>query len=151
MPTHFIGNVHSMSARERRDWAKRWPDFAPSELASWRGELKIGLAALDGLQAVRTGMGGPLHINSAYRNEVHNRHVGGAPRSQHKEGTAFDIALCGRDALARQAYGDRIEALAREHGARGIGRYNSFIHVDWRGGARVRKWDQRSESLLDGG
>ena len=149
--TYWEGNAMTMTAAQRRAWQKRWPNFAPTELASWGGELRINERALDGLQAVRTELGKPMHVNSAYRSEAHNRHVGGAPRSQHKAGTAFDIALRGGNDLRKQAYGDRIEALARKHGAKGIGRYNSFIHIDWRSGSRVRTWDQRSEALFVGG
>ena len=147
----FEGNAHTLNAAQWRAWQNRWPNFAPSELASWGGELKVDTRALDGLQAVRTELGLPMHVTSAYRNEAHNRHVNGAPRSRHKEGRAFDIGLRGAKPGTRQAYGDRIEALARKHGAKGIGRYNSFIHVDWRPANRVAKWDRRSEALFVGG
>ncbi len=112
--------------------AWRWPDFAPREVAS-RGDGSLLLIdeALDALQAARTAVGRPMRINSAYRDPVHNALVGGAPRSKHKEGHAFDVALAGHDkeALCRAL---------RAAGFRGFGlRYATFVHVDM---GRERSW-----------
>ncbi|MDB6183170.1 DUF6127 family protein [Paracoccus fistulariae] len=49
--------------------------------------------ALDKLQALRNRLGKPLIVRSAYRSPEHNRAVGGAMRSKHMDGAAFDIAI----------------------------------------------------------
>ncbi len=106
-----------------RAW--RWPDFAPREIASrGDGSLLLVAEALDALQAARSALGRPLRIASAYRDPVHNALVGGAPRSKHKEGHAFDVALAGHDRA-------RLADALRAAGFRGFGlRYGTFIHVD---------------------
>jgi len=73
-----------------------WPHFSPAEIACrGTGELLVVPRALDALEDLRAALGGhPLILNSAYRSETHNRAVGGAKKSQHREGVAFDIA-CG--------------------------------------------------------
>jgi hypothetical protein len=114
----------------------RWPNFSPAEIAC-RGtdQLKLHPAALDKLQALRNRLGKPLIIRSAYRSPEHNRAVGGAPRSKHMEGTAFDIAISNNDQVV-------LEAAAREVGFLGVGFYprSGFIHVDL---GPARQWGDR--------
>ena len=79
----------------------------------------------------------PLHINSACRCEKHNAKVGGSPNSQHKLGHAADV---------RKILGISIDEMARKAeraGFNGIGKYDSFLHVDVRG-TRAR-WDYRKK------
>lgn len=45
------------------------------------------------LQKLRLRYGQPIYLTSAYRCEMHNIKVGGAPRSLHKKGMAVDIDL----------------------------------------------------------
>lgn len=112
----------------------RWPNFTPEEMeCRGTGKLRVRKDALDALQALRTCIGKPFYINSAYRSPEHNAAVGGAKNSQHLHGRAFDIAL-------RGFTGPTIERMAREHGFRGIGRYNTFIHIDTR--ERGATWGQ---------
>lgn len=101
----------------------RWSHFTPQELASHGdGSLLVVEGALDCLQRLRTLLGRPLVILSAYRDPIHNARVGGAPLSQHRFGKAFDCRLTmDRDMLVR---------LAREAGFKGIGLYKTFVHVD---------------------
>ena len=116
MFVHFSEVPHSV-------W--RWPNFTPWEIAS-RGDGSVLLIedALDALQAARNTLGRPMRINSAYRDPVHNALVGGAPRSKHKEGHAFDVSLAGHDK-------SRLVSILRECGFRGFGlRYQTFVHVD---------------------
>jgi len=104
----------------------RWKNFSPAEIACrGTGQLKLHPEALDKLQALRDRLGKPLIIRSAYRSPEHNRAVGGAPRSKHMDGTAFDIAMANHDPVA-------FEATAREVGFLGFGFYprSGFIHVD---------------------
>jgi len=112
--------------REVPDSLWRWPNFSPAEIACrGTGQLKLHPEALDRLQALRDRLGKPLIVRSAYRSPEHNRAVGGAPRSKHMDGTAFDIAMSNHDPAA-------FEAAAREVGFRGFGYYprSGFMHVD---------------------
>jgi len=104
----------------------RWPDFSPAEIACrGTGQLKLHPEALDALQALRDRLGKPLIVNSAYRSPEHNRAVGGAKRSKHMDGTAFDISMANHDP-------DSFERAAREVGFLGFGTYprSNFMHVD---------------------
>ncbi|MGP9804013.1 YcbK family protein [Paracoccus sp. NSM] len=104
----------------------RWPNFSPRELASKReGELLIDPPSLDKLQALRTRLGRPMVITSAYRSPAHNRAVGGAAGSLHMDGKAFDVVVGNHDPRA-------FIAAARAAGFTGIGTYprQGFIHID---------------------
>ena len=118
----------------KRDW--RWPNFSPAEIAC-RGtdKLLINAPALDKLQALRDRLGKPLIVRSAYRSPEHNRAVGGATRSKHMDGAAFDIAMSNHDPVA-------FEAAARAVGFLGFGFYprSGFIHVDL---GPARQWGKR--------
>ena len=114
----------------------RWPSFSPAEIASrGDGQLLINEPALDTLQALRDRIGKPLIVRSAYRSPEHNRAVGGAMRSKHMDGAAFDIAMANHDPVA-------FEAAAREVGFLGFGFYprSGFIHVDL---GPARQWGER--------
>jgi uncharacterized protein YcbK (DUF882 family) len=130
MTIHYIENVLTMPQSERKEWARRWPNFAPEELCSRDFSLRVDERALDALQDIRSAWGKPMFITSAYRNPAHNKAIGGAKHSQHLITTAFDIAVADSDE------GRKLEALAKRHGATGIGRYpaSRFIHLDWRDG-----------------
>lgn len=77
----------------------------------------------------------PLNVRSAYRSPEHNRAVGGATRSKHLDGAAFDISMANRDPVA-------FEAAAREVGFFGFGLYprSGFIHVDL---GHAQQWGER--------
>jgi len=114
----------------------RWPNFSPAEIACrGTGQLKLHPEALDKLQALRDRLGKPLILRSAYRSPEHNRAVGGAARSKHMDGTAFDIAMANHDPVA-------FEAAAREVGFLGFGFYprSGFMHVDL---GPAREWGER--------
>ena len=114
----------------------RWPNFSPAEIACrGTGQLKLHPEALDRLQALRDRLGKPLIVRSAYRSPEHNRRVGGAPRSKHMDGTAFDIAMSNHDPAA-------FEAAARAAGFLGFG-FNprsGFIHIDL---GPAHQWGER--------
>ena len=104
----------------------RWPNFKPSEFdCKGTGRIALDPDAMDKLQALRTRIGKPFHIVSGYRSPEHNRNVGGAPRSKHMEGIAFDVSMSGhnREEFIREA---------EKMGFNGIGRYPSFVHIDTR-------------------
>lgn len=74
-------------------------------------------------------------VRSTYRSPVHNRAVGGATRSKHMDGAAFDIAMVNHDPVA-------FEAAARKVGFLGFGFYprSGFMHIDlW----PARQWGER--------
>lgn len=123
-----------------------WPNFADRELACRHcGRLHIDTAAGDALQALRDELGGGLVVLSAYRCPVHNAAVGGAPLSQHKLGTAFDLALRSPGLRRHGRFGEPAELLALGRraaelvGFTGFGGYRTFLHVDI--GAK-REWGQ---------
>lgn len=113
------------------DW--RWPSFSPREMASKReGELMLDYDAMDKLQALRDRLGVPMIVTSAYRSKAHNKAVGGASRSKHMEGIAFDIRMENHDP-------HEFEAAARAVGFTAFGYYphKGFMHIDTRpGGAQ---------------
>lgn len=114
----------------------RWTNFSPAEIACrGTGQLKLHPEAMDKLQSLRDRLGKPLIIRSAYRSPEHNRAVGGATRSKHMEGTAFDVALRNHDPVA-------FEAAAREVGFLGFGYYprSGFMHIDL---GPARSWGER--------
>lgn len=122
--------------RDVPESAWRWKNFSPAEIACrGSGALRIDEQALDKLQALRDRLGKPLIVRSAYRSSAHNRAVGGAPRSKHMDGTAFDIAMANHDPVA-------FEAAAREVGFLGFGFYprSGFIHIDL---DPARQWGER--------
>ena len=122
--------------RDVPDSLWRWRNFSPAEIACrGTGQIKLHPEALDKLQALRDRLGKPLIVRSAYRSPEHNRNIGGAPRSKHMDGTAFDISMSNHDPVA-------FEAAARAAGFLGFGFYprSGFIHIDL-GPARV--WGER--------
>lgn len=88
------------------------------------------------LEKLRVMLGKSIRINSAYRCEKHNKSVGGATKSQHREGTATDITVSGMTPDKVAEYCLKIFD--------GIGQYNSFTHVDSRGTPAT--WDFRTKS-----
>ncbi len=122
--------------RDVPDGIWRWPNFSPAEIAC-RGtdKLLLNTPALDKLQALRDRLGKPLIVLSAYRSPEHNRAVGGATRSKHMDGAAFDIAMSNHDPAA-------FEAAARAVGFLGFGFYprTGFMHIDL---GPARHWGER--------
>lgn len=115
-------------------WSKRWPNFAPEEMACRSGALfpinYNTIEFLDRLQALRFEMPFPFPISSAYRTPEHNRSIGGGKHSAHLEGRAVDIQVYGARAFM-------IVAAARNYGFTGIGVHQKgddyaerFIHLD---------------------
>jgi hypothetical protein len=129
----------TMTYKHWRDVPERswhWKNFSPAEIACrGSGSLRINEEALDKLQALRDRLGKPLIVRSAYRSPAHNRAVGGAPRSKHMDGTAFDISMANHDPVA-------FEAAARAVGFLGFGYYprSGFMHIDL---GPARQWGER--------
>ncbi|MFQ3664423.1 MAG: D-Ala-D-Ala carboxypeptidase family metallohydrolase [Sphingomonadaceae bacterium] len=129
----------AITYRHWRDVPKnrwRWKNFSPAEIACrGTGSIRVHEDALDRLQALRDRLGKPLIVRSAYRSPAHNRAIGGAPRSKHMDGTAFDIAMANHDPVA-------FEAAARAVGFLGFGYYprSGFMHIDL---GPARQWGER--------
>ena len=76
------------------------------------------------LEAIRRETGHPLIPNSVCRCPMHNRAVGGVENSVHTLGEAADLRAIGGE----RKYG--VVRAAFAHGARGVGVYDNFTHVD---------------------
>lgn len=115
-------------------WA--WPNFSPYELrvrgGPVEGSIILNLEAADCLQELRTALGKPIVLLSAGRDPVYNEQVGGADKSMHLKGEAFDCLISGHAM-------PRFVELAQECGFTGIGYYESqgFVHIDT---GRERSW-----------
>lgn len=83
------------------------------------------------LQRIRNRCGAALSVNSGYRCVEHNKAIGGARRSQHPQCTAADIHC---RSMSASKVADIAEELAEQHAVPigGIGRYNTFTHIDIR-------------------
>lgn len=124
------------------EFRQRWPDFSPQEIAcKGTGKLKLNFDALDRLQKLRTLVGKPLILNSAYRSPEHNRAVGGASKSEHMQGIAFDVSMTNHNPIA-------FAAAAEQCGFKGFGHYpgSNFMHIDtaakryWKGTGKNNKF-----------
>lgn len=111
-------------------WPYRY--FSPNEIAcKGTGQIRINNDALAALDTLRTHLGRSINLSSAYRSPYHNSKIGGAPRSSHLEGHAFDVRLQGHDK-------ETIRQVAEQVGFKGFGmRYQTFIHIDM---GRRRSW-----------
>lgn len=113
----------------------------------WRGSRAVLLArefeAVRDLLAGDVGREIPLLVHSAYRTMAHNAAVGGSPSSQHLQGRALDIAP--RDPrLLDRLYAVTVRRADAVLAIRGVGRYDTFIHMDTRPTAALALWDYRS-------
>lgn len=84
------------------------------------------------LQVIRDKVGVGFTPNSAYRCPKHNQIIGGVKTSQHLKGKAADINIKG---IEPSEVADLVEDLMKTEAITkgGVGRYNSFTHVDIRG------------------
>ena len=80
------------------------------------------------IQVLRTIVGHPLRINSAYRCTEHNIRIGGAKSSKHLEGLALDIDTIGWTGEQRSNFIRQAAAI----GFNGIGIAKTYIHIDLR-------------------
>ena len=88
------------------------------------------------LQEIRDHFGKTVRVHSGHRCPAYNRRVGGASRSKHMKGIAADITIKGNSPKKVQNY-----LLQKYDGQYGIGRYNTFTHIDVRDGQA--RWDNR--------
>jgi zinc D-Ala-D-Ala carboxypeptidase len=99
------------------------------------GELLIDEASMDKLQKLRSILGKPLIVSSAYRSLAHNRKVGSMDTSQHRKGKAFDVVMANHDPA-------HFESMAKAVGFAGIGHYPNaskpFMHINT---GPARRWN----------
>jgi len=103
------------------------PNFSQAEMACTCGQC-AGLSDMDGhfmlkLQVLRSEIGLPFHMLSAFRCPLHPKERGKSRPGSHAAGLAADI-------LAGGPLQYEIIARARRLGLVGIGIAKSFIHVD---------------------
>lgn len=103
------------------------------------GPMNVRQELVDFLNQLRLRFGHALIVNSGYRSPEHNAKTkGAAPNSYHVKGLAADI----RPQDPKKV--DELWELAdRMNQTGGVGRYNTFVHVDRRG-VRAR-WDRRDK------
>lgn len=114
----------------KNDGNKKLSDnFIVSEFRCKDGsdEILIDTELVNILQKVRNHFNKPVTINSAYRNAIYNKKIGGASRSQHVYGAAADIVV--KD-IKPEVVAQYVEYLMPNKG--GIGLYSTFTHVDVR-------------------
>lgn len=85
------------------------------------------------LENIRAHFDKPVLVNSACRCVAHNTAVGGGQHSQHLYGRAADIVVAGIDPAI-------VAELAEQLGAGGVGKYETFTHVDSRSNGPAR-WE----------
>ncbi len=84
-----------------------------------------------------------INITSGYRTVSHNKSEGGRPHSRHVLGMACDISAYYTH-KQRRLYipPEDVADIIEELNPGGLGRYNTFTHVDVDG--ENRRWDNRS-------
>ena len=104
--------------------------FNRSEFACKCGECRpiaVDVELVKVLEDVRVMFGKPVNITSSYRCTKHNAAVGGARTSMHLTGKAADIQVKDTAPKDVQAY-----LLNKYPNQYGIGKYNTFTHIDVR-------------------
>lgn len=132
-----------------------WAELACHDAArtpyplEWRNERAIVLAYE--FEAIRALCGNrPLVVLSGYRTSDWNRHVGGAPASQHVRGRAIDIRCPGKSVEWLE---NRVRTRIYTPGSviHGLGIYPTFIHFDIRPGTRLATWNGSRVKADSGG
>ena len=77
------------------------------------------------LQGIRNYFGKAVTVNSGYRTAAYNTKVGGAKKSNHVKGMAADIAIY-------RITPAEVAKVVETMGLKGVGKYNTFTHVDTR-------------------
>ena len=86
------------------------------------------------LEEIRKEFERPVYVTSGCRCPEHNQHVGGSPNSQHLKGRAADIQVKGVEPWQVQ------EFIESELVPSGLGKYDSFTHIDSRSG-NLSRWE----------
>lgn len=88
--------------------------------------MYIDPGAVSRLEQVNAALGTRLAINSAHRSPDCNQQVGGAPRSSHMSGKAFDMQP---GSISK----NRVMSTCRQYGAGYVAEYSetTHVHCDW--------------------
>ncbi len=121
-------------------------NFSVGEFACHDGSdlILIDTELVKLLQRIRDHFGAAVSINSAYRNAVYNKKIGGVANSQHTKGTAADITVKG---IEPRQIAEYAEFLMPQSG--GIGLYSGFTHVDVR--PNRARWQNFGREVAVGG
>lgn len=109
------------------------PDAALAEnfvldefMQEWKGRYALMQPhAVETMQILRDRVGGPVTVNSGFRNVSYNAGVGGAEYSRHMYGDAIDMAS---SAASLSEIAGHCEDLDVGY----VGWYETHIHCDWR-------------------
>lgn len=103
--------------------------FKPKEFACKCGcrLSEVSDLLVQELDELREHFGVPVYITSGRRCDAHNTRVGGAPKSQHKDGTAADVQVQG--VSPAEVYRYLNQKYPKKYG---IGLYKTFVHLDVR-------------------
>jgi hypothetical protein len=88
-------------------------------------KTKVDTKLVEYLQKIRDKFNKSITINSGYRCGKHNKAVGGTSSSYHTKGQAADIVVNG-------VKPEEVAKYAESLGIKGIGLYDSFVHIDTR-------------------
>jgi uncharacterized protein YcbK (DUF882 family) len=113
------------------------PHFTRKEFTCPNCDCNFGavdVQLLEILEKVRTHFNAPVKITSACRCLKKNRDIGSKDSSQHVKGVAADIKVKG--VTPQEVY----DYLDQNIDPPGLGRYDTFTHVDVRIGSYAR-WD----------
>lgn len=92
------------------------------------GQNTVDAELITILEKLRSYFNEPITVNSGNRCEAYNATIGGAKNSQHKRSRAADITIRN---TTPEMVANAAEHIVGERG--GVGRYNTFTHVDSRG------------------
>ena len=98
----------------------------------------VDIETLEVVQEIRDHFNARVSVSSGCRCRYWNAHEGGAPDSLHVHARAADISVVG---VHPDKVADYLEAKYPDR--YGIGRYNTFTHIDTRSGHTAR-WDKRT-------
>ncbi len=124
---HFIVTPATKYSLKTDKNLKLSKNFVVSEFKCKDGsdEVLIDPQLVEYLQIIRDHFGASVKISSAYRSVNHNASVGGVEDSRHVMGCAADIYIWGVKPI-------EIARFAEKLGIKGIGLYDTFVHVDTR-------------------
>jgi len=102
----------------------------------WRKNRLLPLVAA--FEFLRNYYGLSIIVLSAYRTEKYNNKIGGARNSQHKEGRALDLRP--PVGVSVDEFYIFIRKWAEHMGIGGVGKYETFVHIDTRPGTAMVVW-----------